>query len=111
MATQSDDIAALTQLVTRVLTVHGLAEQTRLATGVSLSELAKASGATPEAVGMWLTGRATPTQRQAIAAFGLLYERAAWREAAGNGEADPGGAAVAAVVASAAPATPRRARR
>ena len=84
MATQSDDIASLTQLVTRVLAVHGLAEATRMQAGVSLSELAKASGATPEQVGMWIAGKATPTTRQSLAAVGELYARASWREAAGN---------------------------
>ena len=84
MATQSDDIAALTLLVTRVLAVHGLAEATRMQAGVSLSELAKASGATPEQVGMWIAGKATPTTRQSLAAFSELYARASWREAAGN---------------------------
>ena len=84
MATQGDDIARLTQLLARVLAVHGLAEQTRMTAGVSLGELGKASGATADQAGLWLAGRATPSKDQALACFGTLYERASWREAAGN---------------------------
>lgn len=109
MATQSDDLARLTQLVTRALAVHGLAEQVRMANGVTLSELGKASGATAEQAGLWLTGRATASKDQALAVFGMVYERASWREAAGNGETET--PASVAGVSETVPARPRRVRR
>ena len=116
MATQSDDIARLTLLLARVLAVHGLAEQTRMTAGVSLGELGKASGATAEQAGAWIAGRATPSQSQALAVFGTLYERASWREVQGNGDAprevEPAAPGSTPEPAAAAPAKPvRRGRR
>jgi transcriptional regulator with XRE-family HTH domain len=82
---QSDDLATLTALVSREFVLSGRARHLRLTTQLPLSELAKAAGCTPEQVGLWEAGRATPTTRQSLAWLGHLLERASWRATVGDG--------------------------
>ena len=84
---QSDDIARLAQIMCRDLVLSGRARQHRQASGLSLSDLGKASGATAEQVGLWEAGRATPSLAQSLAWLGAVTEKAAWREAAGKASA------------------------
>lgn len=98
----TDDLSRLASIVTRDLVLSGRARAIRQQTGLSLSELGKASGVTAELVGLWESGKAAPTTQQALAWLSLLTERASWREAAADAEATP---------AEVTPARPRRAQR
>lgn len=82
--TTTDDLARLVAIQTRDLVLSGRARQYRQSAGVTISELAKAAGATPEQVGLWEEGRLTPTVPQALAWLSLLMERASWREIQGK---------------------------
>jgi transcriptional regulator with XRE-family HTH domain len=82
--TQADDLSRLTSILVRELALTGRARQVRFSQSLPLSELGKAAGATADQVGLWEEGRATPSTPQALAWLSFLYEKASWREAAGQ---------------------------
>ena len=79
-----DDIGRLVAIVTRDMVLNGRAAQLRQAASVTIGEVAKAAGATPEMVGMWEAGRLTPSTGQALAWLAFVTEKASWRETAGG---------------------------
>ncbi len=80
----ADDVSRLTSIVARDFALSGRARQLRQAGGLTLSRIGKHSGATAELVGMWESGKATPTTQQTLAWLGALTEQASWREAPGE---------------------------
>ncbi len=77
----TDDIARTVAIVAAGHVVSGEARNMRLAAGLSLGEVGKATGVTADTVAMWETGTARPTTQQALAWLSLVTDRAVARKA------------------------------